>query len=78
MPGVEGKEKIRRKIPDDIPRKEEKNSKKCRIFKRVVLPVSNPESLIHLFNQLMAPTKGMETLNDFVIATFVVMDVLFT
>lgn len=46
-------------------------------FKKVVLPVSSSESWIHLFNQLMSPTKGMETLNDFVIATFLLLWMFF-
>lgn len=53
----------RRKIPDDIPSGEEKD-KKCRLFfccfsKKDVFPESSSKSLIHLFDWLISPTKGI-------------------
>ena len=54
-----------------------KTARNAEFFKKVILPVSHSESLIHLFNQVMSPTKGMETLNDFVIATLLLLWMFF-
>lgn len=54
-----------------------KTARNAEFLKKLVLPVSSSESCIHLFNQLMSPPKAMKTLNDFVIATLLLLWMFF-